>query len=217
MAIVPDQSFLHPRDTVCRSRAPRPGAWEVRFDIDFVALTSNNVTHAVAGDLLDYWGFFLVSLPWGHARDGPRHRRRIGERRVEEGARHFGFFPMADQHIVLATGTDAGLFDIGVHRAPHATAYQFADSGEGSGRGTLTGKHVALLRDSSSRRGWPRICCSTMTILARRHHHERLVENEYCNGLVGSTARWVRSASSEGNRAFTNVSAVTPRSSPTMI
>ena len=26
---------------------------EVRFDIDFVALTSNNVTYAVAGDLLD--------------------------------------------------------------------------------------------------------------------------------------------------------------------
>ena len=39
---------------------------EVRFDIDFVALTSNNVTYAVAGDLLDYWGFFPVGLPWGH-------------------------------------------------------------------------------------------------------------------------------------------------------
>ena len=102
---------------------------EVRFDIDFVALTSNNVTYAVAGDLLDYWGFFPVSLPWGHVPAmgyGTVVESANGD--VEEGARHFGFFPMADQHIVLANGTDAGLFDIGVRRAPHATAYrQFAD------------------------------------------------------------------------------------------
>jgi len=39
---------------------------EVRLAIDFVAMTSNNVTYAVAGDMLDYWGFFPAEEPWGH-------------------------------------------------------------------------------------------------------------------------------------------------------
>ena len=75
---------------------------EVRFDIDFVALTSNNVTYAVAGDLLDYWGFFPVGLPWGHVPAmgyGTVIESANGD--VKEGARHFGFFPMADQHLSL--------------------------------------------------------------------------------------------------------------------
>ena len=121
---------------------------EVRFDIDFVALTSNNVTYAVAGDLLDYWGFFPVSLPWGHVPAmGYGTVIESANGGVEEGARHFGFFPMADQHIVLANGTDAGLFDIGAHRAPHAPAYrQFADVAKDPSWDPDREAHVALLR-----------------------------------------------------------------------
>jgi hypothetical protein len=121
---------------------------EVRFDIDFVALTSNNVTYAVAGDLLDYWGFFPVGLPWGHVPAmgyGTVVESANGD--VEEGARHFGFFPMAEQHIVLVNGTDTGLFDIGAHRAPHAPAYrQFADVAKDPSWDPDREAHVALLR-----------------------------------------------------------------------
>ena len=164
-------SFQVKRSSICETqfvdhgnRDLAPG--EVRFDIDFVALTSNNVTYAVAGDLLNYWGFFPVGLPWGHVPAmgyGTVVESANGD--VEEGARHFGFFPMAEQHIVLVNGTDAGLFDIGAHRAPHARTGS-SPMWRRIRRGTPTGKHTLRCSgDSSSRRGWPRICCSTMTTL----------------------------------------------------
>ena len=123
-------------------------AGEVRFDIDFVALTSNNVTYAVAGDMLDYWGFFPVDLPWGHVPAmGYGTVVESANPEVEEGTRHFGFFPMADQHIVLAKGTEAGMFDIGEHRSRHAPAYrQFADVAKDPSYDADREAHVALLR-----------------------------------------------------------------------
>ena len=121
---------------------------EVRLDVDFVAMTSNNVTYAVAGDMLDYWGFFPADLPWGHvpamgygtvvesANDG-----------VEVGTRHFGFYPMADRHVVLAKATEAGFIDMGEHRANHAPAYrQFADVAKDPTHDPAREAHVALLR-----------------------------------------------------------------------
>lgn len=121
---------------------------EVRFDVDFVALTSNNVTYAVAGDMLDYWGFFPVDLPWGHVPAmGYGTVVESANPDVEEGTRHFGFFPMADRHIVLARGTEAGMFDIGEHRAKHAPAYrQFADVAKDPSHDPAREAHVALLR-----------------------------------------------------------------------
>lgn len=127
-------------------RELQPG--EVRFDIDFVALTSNNVTYAVAGDMLDYWGFFPADLPWGHVPAmGYGEVVESANPEVETGSRHFGFFPMADQHIVLAKATDAGLFDVGEHRANHAPAYrQFADTAKDPSHDPEREAHVALLR-----------------------------------------------------------------------
>ncbi|MEM8705875.1 MAG: DUF2855 family protein [Actinomycetota bacterium] len=121
---------------------------EVRFGVDFVALTSNNVTYAVAGDMLDYWGFFPADLPWGHVPAmGYGTVIESANPDVEEGSRHFGFFPMADQHIVLAKGTDAGLFDVGEHRANHAPAYrQFANTAADPTYDPEREAHVALLR-----------------------------------------------------------------------
>ena len=125
--LVPDQSF-----SIRETQFVDPGTetWRpvVRFDIDFVALTSNNVTYAVAGDLLDHWGFFPGELPWGRVPAMGYGTVIQWATATSRKCRHFGFFPMADQHIVLANGTDAGLFGIGVHQGPHATAYrQFAD------------------------------------------------------------------------------------------
>ena len=123
-------------------------AGEVRLDVDFVALTSNNVTYAVAGDMLDYWGFFPADLPWGHVPAmGYGTVVESSSVGVDEGSRHFGFFPMTDQHIVVAKATEAGFVDVGAHRANHAPAYrQFADTAKDPTHDPDREAHVALLR-----------------------------------------------------------------------
>lgn len=121
---------------------------EVRLAIDFVAMTSNNVTYAVAGDMLDYWGFFPVEEPWGHVPAmGYGTVIESTNDRIEVGSRHFGFFPMANEHIVRAKATDGGFVDIGEHRATHAPAYrQFADVAKDTSYDPGREAHVALLR-----------------------------------------------------------------------
>jgi uncharacterized protein DUF2855 len=75
---------------------------DVRLRIESFALTANNITYAVTGDLIGYWKFFPVAedgwgiVPvWGHAIvietacDG-----------VDLGERLYGYFPMAEELIV---------------------------------------------------------------------------------------------------------------------
>ena len=38
---------------------------EVRLTLDRFALTSNNISYALSGDFLDYWGFFPTENGWG--------------------------------------------------------------------------------------------------------------------------------------------------------
>ena len=38
---------------------------QVLFKVDRFALTSNNISYAAAGDLLNYWGFFPGPDRWG--------------------------------------------------------------------------------------------------------------------------------------------------------
>ena len=68
---------------------------EVRLAIDFFAFTANNLTYAVAGDMLGYWNFFPVVpddgygvIPvWGFA---DVTESRCGE--VLVGERLYGYF-----------------------------------------------------------------------------------------------------------------------------
>ena len=38
---------------------------EVLLTLERAALTSNNVSYALSGDMLDYWGFFPAEAGWG--------------------------------------------------------------------------------------------------------------------------------------------------------
>jgi len=103
---------------------------QVRLSVERFAFTSNNISYAVAGDMLDYWGFFPTDAPWGRI-------PAIGIGSVVEsanpdigvGGRYFGFYPMADELIVQAERRGAhGFRDVGPHRANHATTYtDFSD------------------------------------------------------------------------------------------
>ncbi len=105
---------------------------QVRLSVERFAFTSNNISYAIAGDMLGYWAFFPTDAPWGRI-------PTIGIGSVVEstnpdigvGGRHFGFYPMADQLVVQAERRgDHGFRDVGPHRANHAATYtDFVDIG----------------------------------------------------------------------------------------
>ncbi|MCP3857623.1 MAG: DUF2855 family protein [Actinomycetia bacterium] len=88
------------------------GRGQVRLNVELFAFTSNNISYAIAGDMLDYWGFFPADAPWG----------RIPA--IGDGGLHFGSYPMADELVVQAERRgDHGFRDVGPHRTDHAATY----------------------------------------------------------------------------------------------
>jgi hypothetical protein len=105
---------------------PVPKDGEAVLVIDRFALTANNVTYAVFGDMMQYWNFFPASLPdwgvvpvWGFATVGAS--KASG---VEAGQRVFGYFPMAS-HLVVTPGrvSQQGFLDTAPHRQPMSVFY----------------------------------------------------------------------------------------------
>ena len=106
----------------------QPG--QIRLSVERFALTTNNITYAVAGDMLDYWGFFPVEpgaddTRWGRIPAmglglgrrvwSPRHRRRRPVLRVlPDGFRRLSSTPPR---------TAAPSAIVGPHRANHAATY----------------------------------------------------------------------------------------------
>lgn len=96
----------------------------VLLEVEQFALTANNISYAVAGDALAYWGFFPTEQPWGRIPVmGIGRVVASTSPGVAVGGRYFGFFPMADHHLVQASASSEGFVDRGEHRAPHAAAY----------------------------------------------------------------------------------------------
>ena len=74
---------------------------EVLFEIDRFALTSNNVTYGVAGDMLGYWKFFPCKEGWGKIPVwGIATVKSSSCDGVEEGSLYYGYFPMSEHLIV---------------------------------------------------------------------------------------------------------------------
>lgn len=104
----------------------QPG--ESRLRIDQFALTTNNITYGVFGDMLRYWRVFPATespdewgrIPvWGFA--------EVVESRCEDlsvGERFFGFLPMASETIITPGRIDdRGVTDIAAHRSDLPGAY----------------------------------------------------------------------------------------------
>lgn len=94
----------------------RPG--EARLRLESFALTANNVTYAATGFIIGYWKFFPSGIKgegivpvWGVA--------RVEESLSEDlavGARLYGFFPMAEELIMVPEKKPEGAV---IDRAPH--------------------------------------------------------------------------------------------------
>lgn len=100
------------------------GQGQVRLSVERFAFTTNNITYAVAGDMLDYWGFFPAESPWGRIPAmGLGSVTETNNPDIETGGRYFGFYPMADEVVITAKARRNGFRDIGAHRAEHAAVY----------------------------------------------------------------------------------------------
>lgn len=98
---------------------------DIRLHIDHLAVTANNVTYAVVGDLFGYWDFFPSSDGWGRVPFmgwaevvGSNHSE------IETGGRYYGWYPMAQTVDITATPTGDGFRDDGDHRKEHAPVYR---------------------------------------------------------------------------------------------
>jgi hypothetical protein len=124
-------------------------AGEVRLAIDFFAFTANNMTYAVAGDILNYWQFFPVEddpgfgvIPvWGFA--------DVVESRCDEldvGERLYGYFPPADELIIQPKNVSGGhVFDGSEHRQSLSPLYNRYQRVHGDGGGRDVQRLQALL------------------------------------------------------------------------
>ncbi len=99
---------------------------QVRFAIESFALTANNITYAVAGDMLGYWDFFpsgddawgrVPAMGWATVTESAHPD-------VPTGDRYYGWFPLASEHVATVAPTAAGLRDDGDHRSQHAPIYR---------------------------------------------------------------------------------------------
>lgn len=90
----------------------------VRVAIDMFGLTANNVSYAVAGDLIGYWGFFPAQNPWGKVPVwGCGNVVASNAPDIPVGERVSGFLPMANV-VDLQPGRvrDDQFTDLAAHR-----------------------------------------------------------------------------------------------------
>lgn len=114
---------------VDRSHQAALGEGQVRLRIEGFALSTNNITYAVYGDVMRYWEFFPTApgsgdgwgrIPvWGFA--------EVIETRssaTEVGERLYGYYPMSSELVIDAGRADErGVSDVAPHRAEMAGAY----------------------------------------------------------------------------------------------
>lgn len=97
----------------------------VRLQVESFAVTANNVTYALAGDMMSYWEFFPASddwgiVPvWGHAVVESSNCPEVGV-----GERVYGYLPSATHLDVLPGQVSAAQFtDTSAHRRPMSPFY----------------------------------------------------------------------------------------------
>ena len=113
------------RTSVVDVPVPQVGPSDVLLRVERFALTANNITYGVAGDVIGYWQFFPADGDWG----------RIpvwGIGRVEEspladlppGTQVYGYFPMSEYLLVTPENVSPrGFVDAAEHRAALPAVY----------------------------------------------------------------------------------------------
>ena len=98
---------------------------QVLFRVDRFAFTANNISYALAGDMIGYWRFFPAREGWGRIPVmGFADVIASTHSEVSEGTRCFGFFPMSRYLTIEPGKVTANTITDGVaHRADIAAVY----------------------------------------------------------------------------------------------
>src|SRR5262249_48776110 len=108
-------------------RAPLPALadGQALLRVDAFAFTANNVTYAVAGDMMSYWSFFPAEAGWGRVPGwGFADVAAARCRGVDAGTRVYGYFPISTHLVVEPERAGRGGFvDGAAHRRPLPAVY----------------------------------------------------------------------------------------------
>jgi NADPH:quinone reductase-like Zn-dependent oxidoreductase len=104
---------------------PEIGTGQVLFRVDRFAFTANNISYALAGDMLGYWRFFPAPEGWGRLPTmGFGDVVASNHPDVAVGTRCFGFYPMSRYLRIEPSGAGpSGIMDGAAHREGLAPAY----------------------------------------------------------------------------------------------
>ncbi|MEX1154655.1 DUF2855 family protein [Parvibaculum sp.] len=113
------QDFIVNRADLAQTRwvngpAPRDVALDegqVLVEVEKFAFTANNITYAVAGDMLNYWSFFPAEAGWGKIPVwGYATVVRSRSTEIPEGERLYGYFPMSSHLVMQPENVTSGSF-----------------------------------------------------------------------------------------------------------
>ncbi len=95
------------------------------LSVDHFALTANNITYGVAGDMLGYWKFFPASEGWGRIPVwGIGTVLNSNNTQLKTGDRYYGYFPMSSYLVVSPEHiNDRGFSDSAANRAALSPVY----------------------------------------------------------------------------------------------
>ena len=104
---------------------PEIGEGQVLLRVDRFAFTANNISYALAGDMLGYWNFYPAPDGWGRLPTmGFGDVIASKHNGVATGTRCFGFYPMS-RHLRIEPNavSPSGIVDGVPHRSDLAPAY----------------------------------------------------------------------------------------------
>ncbi len=98
---------------------------ETILRVDKFALTANNITYGVAGDMIGYWQFFPAADSWGRIPVwGMGTVIRSASNALRVGDEYYGYFPMSSYLKVSPTRvTERGFVDNASNRQPLPPVY----------------------------------------------------------------------------------------------
>ncbi len=126
---MPSQFLVNRKDLsqtqLSEAPASTPSAGEVLLKVDKFALTANNITYGVAGDMIGYWQFFPADGAWGKIPVWGIGTVAASEHpEIQPGKQYYGYFPMATELLVKPEKISGrGFTDASAHRAELPVVY----------------------------------------------------------------------------------------------
>ena len=124
------QDFLVARNDLTQTTMmdlapPAPGIGEVVIRVERFAVTANNITYGVAGDMIGYWNFFPAPESWGRIPVwGIGTVTHSEHPEVVAGERYYGYFPMSQTLLVKPEKVSLrGFTDASSHRTSLPVVY----------------------------------------------------------------------------------------------